>query len=260
VRRDFTIARTYRLAFTLEAIAALVGLAIFSGVGEIVDSADIEAETGVEGGYFAFASVGIAVSGMLLVCCAAFAQRVRDDQTTGAFEAMLASPVDPKLLVMAGAAYELVKALVFGVLTMLFAVVLFGVVLQWQGTDTLVALLVALPGLVVLLAGVGIVVAAVGVVSKDPGPVVGLATSAVALLAGAYFPITALPEPLETIAEILPVTWGLDALRAGLLGGDVDVAECLGLLAIALVVFPAALIIFERAIDIARRRGSLGEY
>jgi ABC-2 type transport system permease protein len=259
LRRDLTIARSYRLSFVLEAIAVIAGLAIFSGVGQVADGASIARDSGVQGGYFAFASVGIAVSGMLSVCCSAFAQRVREDQTTGAFEAMLASPVSPRLLVVAGAAYELLKALGLAVLTMVFAVAIFGVRLH-VGGGAAVALLVGLPGLLLLLAAVGVVVAAVGVVSKDPGPLVGLATAGVSLLGGAYFPVSALPGALEAIARVLPVTWGLDALRAGLLGGDVDVLACCALVVIGVASLPVALWLFERAVDVARRRGSLAEY
>jgi ABC-2 type transport system permease protein len=259
LRRDFAIARTYRLAFTLETLAVLAGLAIFSGVGKLVDSEKIARETGVSGGYFAFASIGIAVTGMLVVSCSAFARRVRDDQTTGAFEAMLSSPTDPRLLVLAGAAYELLKAFVLGLLTVLFAVVVFGVDLEVQAR-TLLALLVAFPALLGVLAAVGVVVAAVGVVFKDPGPVVALATAAVALMSGAYFPISALPDPLPEVAKVLPFTWGLDVVRGALLGGEVAVWKCLALVGVAAVAFPLALAVYQRAIDVARARGSLGLY
>lgn len=258
-RRDFKIARSYRLAFTLEAIAVLAGLAIFSGVGEMVDSGKVARQTGVNGGYFAFASIGIAITGILNVLCSAFARRVREDQTTGAFEAMLLSPTDPRLLVIAGASYEVVKALALAVVTLAFAVIVFGVDLSLHGSS-LLALLVAFPALLVLLAAVGVVIAAVGVVFKDPGPVVALATAGVALISGAYFPLSALPDPLSDVAKVVPFTWGLDTLRGGLLGSHVAVWKCLALVAIAGLLFPLALRLYQRALDVARRRGSLGLY
>lgn len=259
VRRDLTIARTYRLAFTLQAIAVVAGLAIFSGVGTLVDGPRFARETGIRGGYFAFAAVGIAVSGVLTVCCSAFARRVREDQTTGAFEAMLSSPTSPRLLVVAGAAYELVKGFTIAVLTIAVAVVLFGLDLHLRASSAL-GLLVALPALLVVLASVGIAVAAIGVVFKDPGSVVSLAAAAVALISGAYFPISALPDPLASIARAVPFTWGLDAMRGALLGGDVATWKCLGLVGIAAILLPGALWLFERAVDAARARGSLGLY
>jgi ABC-2 type transport system permease protein len=259
LRRDVTIARNYRLALALEAIAVVAGLAIFSGVGHVVDGTRIARDTGLHGGYFPFAAVGIAVSGILNVCCDAFSRRVREDQTTGAFEALLSSPTSPRLLVLGGAAYEVVKGLGIALLTVVLAVLVFGVDLH-VGAGTLVALLVALPALVVLLAAVGVVVAALGVVYKDPGPAVGLATAGVALLSGVYYPLSALPGWVSSIANALPFTWGLNALRAGLLGGDVDVVRSVALVAIALVAFPLSLVVFERAVDAARRRGSLGQY
>jgi ABC-2 type transport system permease protein len=259
LRRDYKIARSYRLAFTLQAVAVLAGLAVFSGVGQLVEGGRIARETGVQGGYFAFVSVGIAVTGVLNILCTAFARRVREDQTTGAFEAMLLSPTDPKLLVVAGAAYEVVRGLALAVTTVLFAVVVFGVDLHLHAR-TIPALLVAFPALLVVLASVGVVIAAVGVVFKDPGPIVALATAGVALISGAYFPISVLPDPLPDIAKAVPFTWGLDTLRGGLLGAHVAVWKCVALVGIAAAVFPFALALYERALDVARRRGSLGLY
>jgi ABC-2 type transport system permease protein len=258
-RRDFKIARSYRLAFVLEAVAVLAGLAIFSGVGQLIDSDTVARETGVSGGYFAFASIGIAITGILNVLCSAFARRVREDQTTGAFEAMLLSPSDPRLLVIAGAAYEVVKALALAVVTIVFATVIFGVDLDLHGRSAL-ALLVAFPALLVLLASVGVVIAAVGVVYKDPGPLVALATAGVALISGAYFPLSALPDPLPDIAKVVPFTWGLDTLRGALLGSHVAIWKCLALVGIAALLFPLALALYQRALEAARRRGSLGLY
>ena len=258
-RRDFSISRSYRLAFTFEVLAVLAGLAIFAGVGEFVNSEAIAKETGVEGGYFAFASVGLAITGVLTVLCGAFARRVREDQTTGAFEAMLLSPTDPRLLVIAGASYEVVKALVLAVVTLVFAGVVFGVDFSLQA-GSILALLVAFPALLVLIAAVGVAIAAVGVVSKDPGPVVALATAGVALMSGAYFPLAALPDPLPAIAKLVPFTWGLDTLRGALLGSEIQVWKCLALVGVAVVLFPVALVAYERAVETARRHGSLGLY
>ena len=43
-------------------------------------------------------------------------------------------------------------------------------------------------------------------------------------------------------------------------GGHVAVWKCLALVGIAAVLFPAALAVYQRALDVARRRGSLGLY
>jgi ABC-2 type transport system permease protein len=259
VRRDLTIARSYRLAFALEAVAIVAGLAIFAGVAKVVDATSVAHQTGVPGGYLAFASVGIAVTGIFNVYCAAFARRVREDQTTGAFEAMLTTPTSPRVLVIAGAAYDLARALVLATVTVFAAVVIFGVDLHLQGASAL-SIFVALPGLMATLAAVGIVVASVGVVFKDPGPVVALATAGIALLSGAYFPIAVLPAPLDEIAKLVPFTWGLETLRAGLLGGHVEVWKCVGLAVIGAIALPYSLRVFERAVDAARAKGSLGQY
>lgn len=259
IRRDFGIARSYRLAFALQLLAVLSTLAIFAGVSKVVDTRQLTRESGVSGDYLAFASIGIAITGVLTVMCSAFARRVREDQTTGVFEAMLATPADPRLLVIAGAAYEVGRALVMALLTILVSVVVFGVDLTFQG-KTALALVVAFPALLAVLASVGIVVAAAGVVYKDPGALVVLAASGVALISGAYFPVSVLPDPFPAIARVVPFTWGLDTLRGALLDGHVAVWKCFGLLVVGAFALPASLAIYRRAVDVARRRGSLGLY
>jgi ABC-type multidrug transport system permease subunit len=82
----------------------------------------------------------------------------------------------------------------------------------------------------------------------------------VALISGAYFPLSALPDPLPDIAKVVPFTWGLDTLRGALLGSHVAIWKCLALVGIAALLFPLALALYQRALEAARRRGSLGLY
>jgi ABC-2 type transport system permease protein len=81
-----------------------------------------------------------------------------------------------------------------------------------------------------------------------------------ALLGGVYFPIEVFPEPLEQLARILPFTWGLDVLRASLLGGHVDPVQLAGLFGSAALLLPLALLGFTAAVRRARRTGTLAQY
>jgi ABC-2 type transport system permease protein len=107
---------------------------------------------------------------------------------------------------------------------------------------------------------VGVAVAAFTVLFKRTTALLGMVISGLALLGGVYFPIDVFPEPLQTLANALPFTWGLDVLRGSLLGGNVDPLQLVGLLGSALVLLPPALLGFTLAIGRARRTGSLAQY
>jgi ABC-2 type transport system permease protein len=142
---------------------------------------------------------------------------------------------------------------------LLVAIVIFGLDLT-TGAGALSVAALALAGCVGLFAALAVALGAFTVVLKRATALLGLAVSALALLGGVYFPVEILPEPLEPIAQALPFTWGLDVLRASLLGGDVDAAQLAGLYAAVAVLLPAALVGFTMAVRRARRAGSLAEY
>jgi ABC-2 type transport system permease protein len=139
------------------------------------------------------------------------------------------------------------------------AVVIFGVTLD-TSPGSLAVVAVALVGCIALFASLGVAVAAFTVVFKRSTALLGLVVAGVSLLGGAYFPLSVLPEPLESIAKFLPFTWALDVVRAALLGGTVDPLQLAGLFVAAAVFLPIALALFAAALKRARRTGTLGQY
>jgi len=87
-----------------------------------------------------------------------------------------------------------------------------------------------------------------------------LITGALALLGGVWFPVTLLPGAVRWVAQLLPFTWGVAALRDCLLSGHLDVLRLTGLLVSGVVVLGAALWLFGASVAYAERRGSLGQY
>ncbi|HLX87111.1 MAG TPA: ABC transporter permease, partial [Acidimicrobiales bacterium] len=87
-----------------------------------------------------------------------------------------------------------------------------------------------------------------------------LVGSGLSLVGGVYYPVQLLPHGLRAVADLLPFTWALDALRASLLQGQEPLAR-LGLLAgVAAVALPASLGLFSAALRRARRLGTLAQY
>ena len=256
--RDWRIARSYRLQLVLDVAALPLSLALFFFLSRLVDPGRLPNDVDLAQGYFSYAAVGLVVLRMAHTSLTSFATKLRTEQTTGTFETLLAEPISPAVVVLGTASFELLRAVATGSATLLVAV-LFGLRLD-VGTGTIAGLLVGLPSLLATFAAVGVVLAAFAVVVKQVTALLGLATAALGVLAGAYFPIELLPGPLRVVADLLPFTWGIDVLRAALLRGDLAPERLALLVGFSVVALPLSLWVFGRALDLARRAGSLGQF
>jgi ABC-2 type transport system permease protein len=259
LRRDFRINISYRASFALEVLSILFILALFFYLGEVVDEAQFGARNGLSGGYFGYAAVGLSVLTIVQVSITSFSRQLREEQTTGTFEALMATPASPSLIVLSSAVYDLLRATVSGLVMIAVAVAVFGLRLELTPASIGTAV-VALVGCLGLFASLGVAVAAFTVVVKRTTALLGMMVTGLALLGGVYFPIEVFPEPLQWMAKALPFTWGVDVLRASLLGGNVNYAQLAGLFASAALLLPVALFGFVMAVRRARRTGSLAQY
>jgi ABC-2 type transport system permease protein len=259
VRRDWRIALSYRLAYALELASIVFTLVLFYYLAKIVDSSSLPSSAGLDGGYFGFAAIGLALSRVLYTVLTSFATTLREEQTTGTFETLMASPVSPSLLILGSGAYDLLRGTASGILMVVAAALFFDLRLD-AGLDSAAAVGVGLVGCLALFAAMGVAIAAFTVVFKQTTAVLGLATTAIALIGGVYFPVELLPGALELVGDLLPFTWGLDALRASLLGGDADLGRLGALIAFDAVALPCALLVFRGALRRARLAGSMAQY
>ena len=259
VVRDFRIAVSYRTSFALEIATNVFLLALFYYLSRIVDDSEIASEAGLDSSYFAFAAIGLAVLRIVQVSTASFSAKLRLEQTTGTFEALMATPASPSLIILASACYELIRATISGLLLLILAIVLFGLRLDVDPASVGAALL-ALVGLLGLFAALGVAVSAFTVVFKQTTALLGLITAGLALLGGVYFPVELLPEPVQAIADLLPFTWGLEVMRGALLGGEVEPWRLAALFGSAALLLPVALLGFRASVDHARRNGSMSQY
>ena len=259
LRRDWVIETSYRATFALEVLSTLFILALFFYLSQVVDEAQFSAHQQLSSGYFGFAAVGLALLEIVQVSLASFSRKLRDEQTTGTFEALMATPASPSLIILSSAAYDVLRATLDALVLLLAAILIFGLDIHTDAGSAAVAT-VTLLGSVGLFTSLGVAVAALTVVIKRTTALLGTVVAGLALLGGVYFPIEVLPAPIEALAKLLPFTWALDVLRAALLGGGVDPAQVAGLFASVGVLLPLSLIGFRAAVSRARRTGSLAQY
>ena len=100
-------------------------------------------------------------------------------------------------------------------------------------------------------------------VLKRGDPVSRIFTGLSSLFGGLYFPISVLPDWLQTISYLLPVTYALEAMRLSLLKGYALtelIPNILVLSIFAVTTLPLSIAIFAYAIKRAKRDGTLTQY
>jgi ABC-2 type transport system permease protein len=259
LRRDWITARSYRFAFALQIVQSLLELSLFFFLAKLVSGPAVGAKVDASGGYFPFVIVGLALMELVTVGLTSFALNLRRDQMTGTLEALMVTPAPQAFVIMASAAYDFVRAIGLGLLTLILGVVVFGLDLSLDA-HSIGILAIAFPATLLFFAGVGVALASATIVFKKAEVLVSFMTLGLALFSGVYFPIGVLPPVLEGLAHASPLTWALDAVRAALVGGHVPAAELILLPAAGIAALPLSLIVFRRALDHARRAGSLAQY
>jgi ABC-2 type transport system permease protein len=116
---------------------------------------------------------------------------------------------------------------------------------------------------IVICAAIGLFTAGVQVWVQKGSAVLWLLGSASSLLAGALFPIAALPRPVRMLADALPFTHALTGLRLALLqaaNGPGLVRQVEILVLFSLLLLPLSVIFFSWTVRRARQFGTLSFY
>jgi ABC-2 type transport system permease protein len=257
--RDWRTTRSYRAQWGIQVFGALFQLAIYYYLSRIVDEPAITVGHNRTVDYFAFVVIGLGLYGFLTAGLGVFANSIRSEQNAGTLEVLLSVPTPPSVTLFGSGIYGFMWSL--GTTTVMFgvAIVVFGLrpVLEPM---VLLGATIALVASVALFVSLGIVAAAIALVYKRTLGFMELVTQGLALFGGVYFPIDLLPKPLEAVARAIPLTWSLDVLRQSLLAGEVDGSRILTLVMTSAILIPAAIWIFHRAVNRARKDGSLAHY
>ncbi len=122
------------------------------------------------------------------------------------------------------------------------------------------ALLVLLAGSLSLIA-IGIIASILPLLYPERGAqMIHVIQASFLLISGVYYPITVLPQWMQTLATISPVTYVLDGVRAAILE-NVPTVELwqymIPLLISGAILLPVGVWIFRQAEDYAKRNGKL---
>jgi len=260
VRRDWKIALSYRAVFLGDIVGLAMQILVFFFVAKLVDPGKLPEYGGTVPTYLAFVVIGLVINltaGVLLYQVSA---ALRQEQLTGTFEALLATPTAGATLQLGSIAYTLIFVPIRAAVLLTAIAIGFGLELQLSGV---------LPGFVLLVAflpftwGLGLVAAAAVVTFRRGSNVTGVAVTLLGLISGAVFPIALLPPVLQTVAEWNPFAIAIDGIREALIGGTgwgAAVDDLLHLLPLSIAGLALGVLCFRWALARERRRGTLGQY
>jgi len=255
-RRDFLVARSYRLPFVADLTWGVIDLVLYFFISKVVGpepGADLQGAPT----FFAFVLAGILVSLVIESAMGVISGRVRDEQLTGTLELLCAQPVRNAQLALGYAAFPLAFAVVRVAVYLVIAVVALG--FSTDSTDWLgVAVMLVVSGGAFL--GLGILAAGATIVFKQGEAIIDAAVFAMVFVSGAFFPLSVLPDWLEPIGRAMPTSFAYQGLRNALFQGGGWGTEAAVLGVIAVVGVPLTVVVFGAALTHAKRQGTLSEY
>lgn len=258
--RDYYIETSYRISFLVGIGGIVLNLLVFYFLSEFIGTAAVQSYAGFDTDYFSFVLIGIAFASYFGVGLTGFSRALRQAQTTGTLEAMLMTPTSLPAIIAGSAVWSYVFTTFRVFIYILLGVLFFGV--DFTGANYGAAFSGLILSLVAF-ASIGIIAASIIMVIKRGEAVTGLVSSVANLVGGVYYPVAILPDGLQLIAKLLPVTYALRVMRLALLAdaswGEVA-ADLMVLVIFCVILVPISLLAFRFAVQRARVEGTLTHY
>lgn len=209
--------------------------------------------------YFAFTLIGALTFALVSASVSALPSALGAAIGRGTLEAFLSTPTHPAVLFAGMSGYTILWSVVRGA-ALLIAGVALGVHIAW-GNALTSALIIAL--LLVAYGAIGLIGGALLLSFRTTGPLLNGSLTLSAFLGGVYYPTHVVPSWLQEISRVIPMTYGLRALRQSALRGEPfsAVAGDMMLLTVeTLLLLAIGTISIAVALRYARRSGTLSHY
>jgi ABC-2 type transport system permease protein len=259
LRHDALTASSYRVRLLLSLSGLVIGaipLYFVANALQPVMSSKIE---GQGSQYFSFVLVGLAAHLFVTATSVTLPKAIQDSIRSGTLEALFATPTRVSVILAGLMVFKFVWAIVQA-MVLIIAGLLFGATFSASGI--LPALLLVLV-IAVSYAPFGLIAAALHLSFRTAGPLSVIVSSGSALLGGVYYPTDVIPSWIAHVSAVVPLTYGVRALRKTLLEGS-GVTSILGDVVTMLMLFSALLAVgsfaFWKALQYSRRTGSLAHY
>lgn len=244
-----------RLAYRFSFFAGIISTAVFF-VALYYVSHLVPAELLPGGDYFTMTVIGVGLYSFVGAITTAPRHFLMNEIGIGTFETLLTLAPPMRLHIVAATLNQALRAFARAAL-----IVCVPWLLGWKINISAFPLL--LP--IFLLAGCaafgfGLIHGAIDLQTRAAGRLVSVFSGATAILAGVYFPVGFLPEPLRMISSLLPAKHAIDGAREILIGGATPISSYTALAILAATLLPLGIILMRRALFVIRRDGTFLTY
>lgn len=259
LRASFLAAASYRLGMLISIVALLVSVVPIYFVAGALQPVVEESIRNEGGEYFAFILVGTAAVYLISSALSALPSAISGNLGSGTLEALLVTRTRLPAILLGMISYPMAQSVIRAALLIIVAAIT-GASISWLKLPAAVG--IALITMVAYL-GFALVSGALILVFRTSGPLTTAIMSGSVLLGGVYYSTSVIPSWIQNLSSLVPLTYGLRAIRMLLLGDapfhevTADIA-ILALFAVTLLAIGA--LAFDWALRYARRTGTLSQY
>lgn len=258
--RDIIEDTSYKLSFFMQFVSIFISTAMFYFFSKLLGDAGTSYLKPYGGNYFSFVLIGIAFYSYLSVSMKSLSDTIREGQMLGTLEALLVTQTEIPTIIISSSLYSFIWATFKVAVYLLLGVYAFGVDL---GNANLIGAAIVLILTIISFGSLGIISASFIMVLKRGDPVNWIFSSVSGLIGGLYYPVSVLPDWLQKLSQLLPVTYALEGMRMAVLKGH-SVSELLSnILALTLfsiITLPLSILVFKYAVRKAKKDGTLTQY
>jgi len=197
--------------------------------------------------YFEFVAPGIMAMIVMTAVLTGLAASISREKEQGTLDGILISPINRLAIILGKAMSQSIRGLIQGAIVLLLAFLLFGVTVH--GSILLVILLLLLG--IFSFVGLGILVSSIAAEQETATQVLFMFQFPMLFLSGVFFPIALMPNIMQKIAHVIPLTYAITAIRQVMvLGGGLGAvkSDILILLIFGVVTLAIAVPVFKRVI------------
>lgn len=178
------------------------------------------------------------------------------DKWDGTLPLVLATPAHRLPLFVGRAMIHVFDGMLSVAISFVYAVFLFGV--NFGNTDIL-ALIVVVFLTAFTMAGFGLLIGGFSFYFRNPLVFANIFTFVLLIFCGVNFPVQDLPQPIQFISYIFPLTYGIDAGRKVISGSTlIDIAPLLGqMLIVGFISIVLGYVFFRSFENMARKTGRI---
>jgi len=260
LKRDFANNVSYKMQFILSIISIFLSVYVFFFFSKLFQGENSYLND-YGGDYFFFLIIGICIMDMIFKVSITLNLEIRNYQLTGIFDELINMPTPIIITLLNSHIYPIIFSLFRSLIYFLVAIVFFDLNISLNQPFFLIATVILT---IACYLGIGIISGSYTILFKTGNPLSNLNRVSVLVAGGVFFPTTILPDWLENISFLIPITHSLDLIRALLMPDFVPLdnmyEKLFLLLSFATFLIFSGVFLCNKAINLGRKKGTLNFY